>query len=182
MFYAWVALFGVVVWRFIAAQSARLRHDQMPVSDDEASAIQELGLAGAARHVAQPDEQTTTPRAARPLSDGVLSGRLFGGPLIVESDSVSQVPSIEHGFSPALRRAVTASAGAADHLHQDLIYGLRRLRANPGFTLFSVFTLALGIGATTAIYSVIYSTILRPLDVPDVDRVVNVYHSNPGVR
>ena len=58
-------------------------------------------------------------------------------------------------------------------------YAVRRLRLNPGFTAFSVVTLALGIGATTALYSVIYSTILKPLNVRDLDTLVNIYHSSP---
>jgi predicted permease len=61
----------------------------------------------------------------------------------------------------------------------DLILAWRRLRAAPVFTLFSVLTLALGIGATTAIYSIVYATVLRPPDIPDVERVANLYHADP---
>ncbi|HEU4937968.1 MAG TPA: ADOP family duplicated permease [Vicinamibacterales bacterium] len=61
----------------------------------------------------------------------------------------------------------------------DVIHAWRRLRAAPSFTLFSIATLALGIGATTAIYSVVYAAVLRPPDIPNVDRVANLYHSNP---
>ena len=61
----------------------------------------------------------------------------------------------------------------------DVIHAWRRLRAAPVFTLFSVLTLALGIGATTAIYSVVYAAVLRPPDIPDVDRVANLYHRDP---
>ncbi|HTH02905.1 MAG TPA: ADOP family duplicated permease [Vicinamibacterales bacterium] len=61
----------------------------------------------------------------------------------------------------------------------DVIYALRRLRAAPSFTFFSIFTLALGIGATTAIYSVVYATVLRPPDIADIGRVANLYHSDP---
>src|SRR5262245_33712771 len=61
----------------------------------------------------------------------------------------------------------------------DVVFALRRLRSSPGFALFAVLTLALGIGATSAIYSTIYAVVLRPLDVPDVDRIVNIYHSKP---
>jgi predicted permease len=61
----------------------------------------------------------------------------------------------------------------------DVIHAYRRLRAAPVFTLFSVLTLALGIGATTAIYSVVYAVVLRPPDIPDVDRVAKLYHTDP---
>ena len=61
----------------------------------------------------------------------------------------------------------------------DVIHAWRRLRAAPMFTLFSVLTLALGIGTTTAIYSVVYAAVLRPPNIPDVDRVANLYHRDP---
>lgn len=61
----------------------------------------------------------------------------------------------------------------------DVIHAWRRLRAAPSFTLFSVLTLALGIGATTAVYSVVYAAMLRPPDIRDIDRVANLYHADP---
>jgi ABC-type antimicrobial peptide transport system permease subunit len=61
----------------------------------------------------------------------------------------------------------------------DVIHAWRRLRSAPAFTLFSVLTLALGIGATTAIYSVVYAAVLRPPDIRDIDRVANLYHADP---
>ncbi|MGH9395754.1 MAG: ADOP family duplicated permease [Terriglobia bacterium] len=57
---------------------------------------------------------------------------------------------------------------------QDVRYGLRQLRRNPGFTAVAVLTLALGIGATTAIFSVINDTLLKPLPFPDANRLVLV--------
>jgi putative ABC transport system permease protein len=64
----------------------------------------------------------------------------------------------------------------------DCRYGLRQLRKNPGFSVVAVFTLALGIGATTAIFSVVYGVLLRPLPYPDSSRIMGVFEVNSGGR
>jgi putative ABC transport system permease protein len=106
--------------------------------------------------------------------------------------------NLRAGMSPAAaRRQAAIKLGAAQLIREDhraeqslpfvenllfdLKYAVRMLRRSPGFSLVAIATMALGIGATTAIYSVIDATLLHPLPYPHPDELVRVQDDLPGV-
>ena len=78
----------------------------------------------------------------------------------------------EHG-----KQAVRDSRAGAlvESLRQDIRFGFRQLRRNRAYSLTAILTLALGIGATTAIFSAVYALLLRPLPYPGADRLMFIY-------
>src|SRR6266508_1608534 len=69
-----------------------------------------------------------------------------------------------------------------DPLGHDIRHGLRMMRHNPTFTVVALRTLAIGIGANTAVFSVVNSVLLNPLAYPRPDELVAAWHKAPGAE
>ena len=84
-------------------------------------------------------------------------------------------------FGLAERFTPRRGGGAWRHgLAIDIAHAARRLRRSPGFTAATIITLALGIGANTAIFSLVHGVVLNPLPYPEADRLVSLQHSAEG--
>src|SRR5262249_7441728 len=105
---------------------------------------------------------------------------------------------VENGISPADARVLAQRQlgnstlikeqaldawrySSVDTLIRDSRSGVRTLIKNLSFPLPAVITLALGIGATTAIFSVVYSVLIKPLPYPNAEELVRIRHSAPGL-
>jgi putative ABC transport system permease protein len=112
-------------------------------------------------------------------SDRTASNRLWFWLRLI-ADSIRHAAGL-HAEARAARRA-SPKLGDGAIMIQDVRYAVRRFRQKPIFTAIAVFTLALGIGGTTAMFSVVDGVVLRPLPYRDSDQLVTVWETYPYWR
>ena len=102
----------------------------------------------------------------------------------VAAEEAARAARIAIGSRSALREAVRSYGweNMIDGIFQDLKYTLRRFRSTPGFTVASIGTLALGLGAASAIFSVVNGVLLKPLPYPHPEQLVAVWMTAPGIK
>src|SRR5262245_26981650 len=131
----------------------------------EAELVKEL-----TRHLDECYEALISQGATEKVAYRATVAKLYAGSLSVRSLRMTQPPI--NGVPVILTKR---SRNIFRDLWQNLRYGVRMMLKNPGFTTTAVLTVALGIGATTAIFSVVYATLYEPMPYPNPDQLMMVW-------
>jgi hypothetical protein len=107
--------------------------------------------------------------------DNIVSGML--------PDQARRNALLRFGNPTVTKERVIASDAALtlESIGMDVRYAFRRLAKSPGFSVTAILTLALGIGATTAIFSAAYALLLRSLPFQQADRIIGIYETHPQI-
>ena len=108
-----------------------------------------------------------------------LSGLAAGG--LRQRVALPNTSRAERSQASHNKQFTHAKREGASQMLQEFRLAVRRLAKAPGFTSAAILTLGLGIGANSAIFSLVHGIVLRPLPYPDADRVVRIHHSAPGI-